>query len=104
MIVCDDGTCIIGIDDARDYLARHGVPSHRIDDFAELLNRDDIIAAAREAIDSDLLAYALQYDDICRTVDDIAASIDAALSKSRITGARDLLCYIRDTLDDMTGR
>lgn len=104
MIVCNDGTCIFGTDDARDYLLRHGVPSHRIDDFAEMLNRDDNIAAAREAIDSDLLAYALQYDDICSTVDDISASIDAALSKQRITGARDLLRSIRDTLDEMTGR
>lgn len=104
MIVCDDGTCIFGTDDATDYLVRHGVPSHRIDDFAELLNRDDNIAAAREAIDSDLLAYALQYDDICSTVDDIAASIDAALSKQRITGARELLRSIRDTLEEMTGR
>lgn len=104
MIVCDDGTCIFGTDDAREYLSQHGVPSHRIDDFAELLNRDDNIAAAREAIDSDLLAYALQYDDICSTVDDIAASIDAALSKQRITGARELLRSIRDTLEEMTGR
>lgn len=104
MIVCDDGTCIFGTDDARDYLARHGVPSHRIDEFAEMLNRDDNIAAAREAIDSDLLAYALQYDDICGTVDDISASIDAALSKQRITGARDLLRSIRDTLEEMVGR
>jgi hypothetical protein len=104
MILCDDGTAIFGTDDARDYLVRHGVPSHRTDDFAELLNREDNIAAAREAIDSDLLAYALQYDDICSTVDDIAASIDAALSKSRITGARDLLQSIRDTLEEMTGR
>lgn len=104
MIVCDDGTCIFGTDDAREYLARHGVPSHRIDDYAELLNRDDNIAAAREAIDSDLLAYALQYDDICSTVDDISASIDAALSKQRITGARELLRSIRDALEEMTGR
>ena len=104
MIVCDDGTCIFGTDDATDYLVRHGVPSHHIDDFAELLNREENIAAARVAIDSDLLAYALQYDDICRTVDDISASIDAALSKQRITGARDLLCCIRDTLLNMTGR
>lgn len=104
MIVCDDGTCIFGTDDARDYLVCHGVPSHRIDDFSVLLNRDDNIAAAREAIDSDLLAYALQYDDICSTVDDISASIDVALSKQRITGARDLLRSIRDTLEDMTGR
>lgn len=104
MIVCDDGTCIFGTDDARDYLARHGVPSHRIDEFAEMLNRDDNIAVAREAIDSDLLAYALQYDDICSTVDDISASIDAALSKQRITGARDLLRSIRDTLEEMVGR
>lgn len=104
MIVCDDGTAIFGTDDARDYLSRHGVPSHHIDDFAELLNREDNIAAAREAIDSDLLAYELQYDDICSTVDDIAASIDAALSKQRITGARELLRSIRDTLEGMTGR
>lgn len=104
MIVCDDGTCIFGTDDARDYLSRHGVPIHRIDEFAELLNRDDNIVAAREAIDSDLLAYALQYDDICSTVDDIAASIDAALSKQRIMGARALLRSIRDELLDMTGR
>lgn len=104
MIICEDGTCIFGTNDATEYLARHGVPSHRIDDFAELLNRDDNIAAAREAIDSDLLAYALQYDDICSTVDDIAASIDAALSKQRITGARELLQSIRDTLEVMTGR
>lgn len=104
MIVCDDGTCIFGTDDATDYLARHGVPSHRIDEFAEMLNRDDNIAAAREAIDSDLLAYELQYDDICSTVDDISASIDAALSKQRITGARDLLRSIRDMLEEMTGR
>lgn len=27
MIVCDDGTCIFGTDDAADYLVRHGVPS-----------------------------------------------------------------------------
>lgn len=104
MIVCDDGTAIFGTDDATDYLVRHGVPGYRTDEFAELLNRDDNIAAAREAIDSDLLAYALQYDDICSTVDDITASIDAALSKRRITGARDLLRSIRDTLLDMTGR
>lgn len=104
MIICDDGTCIYGTDDVTDYLVRHGVPSHHIDDFAELLNRDDNIAAAREAIDSDLLAYALQYDDICSTVDDIAASIDAALSKQRIMRARDLLESIRGTLYEMTGR
>lgn len=104
MIVCDDGTCIYGTDDAREYLSRHGVPGYRTDEFAELLNREDDIAAAREAIDSDLLAYALQYDDICGTVDDISASIDAALSKQRITGARELLRSIRDTLLDMTGR
>jgi hypothetical protein len=105
MIVYDDGTCIFfGTDDATDYLARHGVSAYRIDDFAELLNRDDNIAVVREAIDSDLLAYALQYDEICCIVDDILASIDAALSKQRITGARELLRTIRDTLGDMTGR
>ena len=104
MIVCEDGTCIFGTDDAREYLARHGVPSHRIDDFAALLNCDENIIAAREAIDSDLLAYALQYDDICSTVDDISASIDAALSKQRIMGARELLRSIRDTLEGMTRR
>lgn len=72
---------ICGTDDATDYLVRHGVPSHRIDEFAELLNRDENIVAAREAIDSDLLAYAMQYDEICCIVDDISAAIDAALSK-----------------------
>lgn len=104
MIVCDDGTCIFGTDDAEEYLARHGVPSHRIDDFAELLNREENIIAARELVDSDLAVYEAQYDEICCIVDDISASIDAALSKQRITGARDLLRSIRDTLEEMTGR
>lgn len=57
-----------------------------------------------ELVDSDLLAYALQFDEICCIVDDISASIDAALSKQRITGARDLPRSIRDTLEEMTGR
>lgn len=104
MIVCDDGTCIFGTDDATDYLVRHGVPSYRIDEFAALLNCDENIVAARELIDSDLAVYEAQYDEICCIVDDIAASIDAALSKQRITGARDLLRSIRDTLEEMTGR
>lgn len=104
MIVCDDGTCIFGTDDAREYLALHGVPSYRIDDFAVLLNCEENIVAARELIDSDLAVYEAQYDEICCIVDDISASIDAALSKQRITGARDLLRSIRDTLADMTGR
>lgn len=59
---------------------------------------------ARELIDSDLAAYEAQYDEICCIVDDISASIDAALSKQRITGARDLLRSIRDALEEMTGR
>lgn len=104
MIVCDDDTCIFGTDDARDYLLRHGVPCYHIDDFAALLNRDENVIAARELIDSDLAVYESQYDEICCIVDDIAASIDAALSKQRITGARDLLRSIRDTLEEMTGR
>lgn len=104
MIVCDDGTCIFGTDDATDYLVRHGVPSHRIDDFAMLLNCDENIIAARELIDSDLAVYEVQYDEICCIVDDISASIDAALSKQRITGARELLRSIRDALEEMTGR
>lgn len=104
MIVCDDGTCIFGTDDAREYLARHGVPSHRIEDFAALLNCAENVIAARELVDSDLAAYELQYDEICCTVDDISASIDAVLSKQRITGARELLQSIRDTLEEMTGR
>lgn len=104
MIVCDDGTCIFGTDDARDYLTRHGVPSYRIDDFAAMLNCEENIIAARELVDSDLAAYEAQYDEICYIVDDISASIDATLSKSRITGARDLLRSIRDTLEEMTGR
>lgn len=104
MIVCEDGTCIFGADDARYYLLCHGVPSHRIDDFAALLNCDENVIVARELIDSDLAAYEAQYDEICCIVDDIAASIDAALSKQRITGARDLLRSIRDTLEEMTGR
>lgn len=104
MIVCDDGTCILGSDDARDYLSRHGVPSYHIDDFSALLNCAENIETARALIDSDLVAYEAQYDEICCIVDDIAASIDAALSKSRITGARDLLAWIRDTLVEMTGR
>lgn len=104
MIVCEDGTCVFGTDDARDYLSRHGVPTHRIDDFAVLLNCEDNVIAARELIDSDLAAYEVQYDEICCIVDDISTSIDAALSKSRITGARDLLRSIRDELVEMTGR
>lgn len=104
MIVCDDGTCIFGTDDAKDYLVRHGVPSHRIDDFAAMLNCDENVIAARELLDSDLAVYEVQYDEICCIVDDISASIDAVLSKQRITGARDLLRSIRDTLLDMTGR
>lgn len=104
MIVCDDGTCIFGTDDAREYLILHGVPSYHIGEFAALLNRDADIAAARELIDSDLAAYEVQYDEICCIVDDISASIDAALSKQRITGARQLLQSIRDTLEGMTGR
>lgn len=104
MIVCDDGTCIFGTDDATDYLVRHGVPSHRIDDFAALLNCEENVIAARELVDSDLAVYEAQYDEICCIVDDISASIDAALSKQRITGARDLLRSIRDMLLDMTGR
>lgn len=104
MIVCDDGTCIFGSDDARDYLSRHGVPIHRIDDFAVMLNCEENVIAARKLIDSDLAVYETQYDGICCIVDDIAASIDAALSKQRITGARDLLRSIRDELLDMTGR
>lgn len=104
MIVCDDGTAIFGTDDAREYLTRHGVPSHHIDDFAAMLNCEENIEAARALIDSDLLAYEVQYDDICCIVDDISASIDAALSKQRITGARELLRSIRDTLEDMMGR
>ena len=104
MIVCDDGTCIFGTDDATDYLVRHGVPSHRIDDFAALLNCEENVIAARELIDSDLAAYEVQFDEICCIVDDISASIDAALSKQRITGARELLRSIRDALVDMTGR
>ena len=104
MIVCDDGTAVFGTDDARDYLSRHGVPSHRIDDFAVMLNCEENVIAARELIDSDLAVYEVQYDEICCIVDDISASIDAALSKQRITGARDLLRSIRDTLEDMTGR
>lgn len=104
MIVCDDGTCIFGTDDARDYLVRHGVPCHRIDDFAALLNCEENVIAARELVDSDLAAYEAQFDEICCIVDDIAASIDAALSKQRITGARELLRSIRDALVEMTGR
>lgn len=104
MIVCDDGTCIFGPDDALDYLSRHGVPSHHIDDFAAMVNCDENIIAARELIDSDLAVYETQYDEICCIVDDISASIDAALSKQRITGARELLRSIRDTLGEMTGR
>lgn len=104
MIVCDDGTCIFGTDDASDYLVRHGVPSYHIDEFAEMLNCDENIVAARKMIDSDLAAYEAQYDEICCIVDDISASIDAALSKQRITGARELLRSIRDTLEEMTGR
>lgn len=104
MIICEDGTSIFGTDDAREYLARHGVPSHRIDDFAALLNREENVIAARELIDSDLAVYEVQYDEICCIVDDISASIDAALSKQRITGARELLRSIRDTLEEMTGR
>lgn len=45
-----------------------------------------------------------QYDEMCCIVDDIAATIDAALSKQRITGARELLRSIRDALVEMTGR
>ena len=104
MIVCDDGTCIFGTDDARDYLSCQGVPSYHIDDFAKLLNCDVNVIAAWELVDSDLAAYEAQYDAICCIVDDISASIDAALSKQRITGARDLLRSIRDTLEVMTGR
>lgn len=104
MIVCEDGSVIYGIDDATDYLVRHGVPSYRIDEFGEMLNREENIIAARELVDSDLALYEVQYDEICCIVDDIAASIDAALSKQRITGARDLLRSIRDTLVEMTGR
>lgn len=104
MIICEDGTVIYGTDDAREYLARHGVPSHRIDEFAEMLNCEENVIAARELVDSDLAVYEVQYDEICCIVDDISATIDAALSKSRITGARDLLRSIRDTLLDMTGR
>lgn len=104
MILCDDSTAIFGTDDAREYLTRHGVPSHRIDDFAALLNCEENIIAARELVDSDLAVYELQYDEICCIVDDIAASIDAALSKQRITGARDLLRSIRDALEEMMGR
>lgn len=104
MIACDDGTCIFGTDDATDYLVHHGVPSYRIDEFAELLNREENIMAARELIDSDLAVYEVQYDEICCIVDDISASIDAALSKQRITGARELLRSIRDALEEMTGR
>lgn len=55
MVHCEDGTCIFGTDDAREYLACHGVPSHRIDDFAELRNCDDNVIAERELIDSDTL-------------------------------------------------
>jgi hypothetical protein len=104
MIVCEDGTCIFGTDDAREYLACHGVPSYHIDDFAVLLNRDENVIAARESVDSDLVVYEAQYDEICCIVDDISASIDAALSKQRIMGARELLRSIRDTLEEMTGR
>lgn len=104
MIVCDDGTCIFGTDDAREYLTRHGVPCYHIDDFAAMLNCDENIIAARELIDNDLAVYEVQYDEICCIVDDISASIDAALSKQRITGARELLRSIRDALEDMTGR
>lgn len=104
MIVCDDGTVIYGTDDATDYLVRHGVPSYRIDEFAVLLNCEENIIAARELVDSDLAVYEAQYDEICCIVDDIATTIDAALSKQRITGARDLLQSIRDTLVVMTGR
>lgn len=104
MIVCEDGTPIFGTDDAREYLACHGVSNHHIDDFAALLNCEENIEMARALVDSDLVAYEVQYDEICCIVDDIASSIDAALSKSRITGARDLLAWIRDTLVEMTGR
>lgn len=104
MIVCDDGTVIYGTDDATDYLVRHGVPSHHIDDFAAMVNCEENVIAARELIDSDLSAYETQYDEICCIVDDISATIDAVLSKQRITGARELLRSIRDTLVVMTGR
>lgn len=104
MIVCEDGTCVFGTDDAREYLVRHGVPSHHIDEFAELLNCEENVIAARELVVSDLAVYEAQYDEICCIVDDISASIDAALCKQRITGARDLLRSIRDMLLDMTGR
>lgn len=46
MIVCEDGTCIFGTDDATDYLVRHGVPSHRIDDFAAMLNCEENVIAS----------------------------------------------------------
>lgn len=104
MIVCDDGTCIFCADDAREYLARHGVPDHHIDDFAALLNCEENVIAARELVYSDLAAYEAQYDEICCIVDDIVATIDAVLSMQRITGARDLPHSIRDSLEVMTGR
>lgn len=69
-----------------------------------LLNCEENAIAARELIDSDLAVYEAQYDEICCIVDDISASIDAALSEQRNTGVRDLLRSIRDTLEDMTGR
>lgn len=51
-----------------------------------------------------MAVYEAQYDEICRIVDDISASIDAALSKQRITGAWELLRSIRGTHEEMTGR
>ena len=80
------------------------MPDHHIDDFAAHLNCEENVIAARELVDSDLAAYEAQYDEICCIVDDIVATIEAVLSMQRITGARDLLQSIRDTLEVMTGR
>lgn len=88
--------------ECEDYLREEcGIEREDVPLIGAIFNCEENIQAAKDEIDSDLDSYSMQLEHNRDIAQDIIEVIDEKLKASRITGARELLRYISNQLEQI---
>lgn len=84
-----------------DFLDAAGIDRYDCDAIGRIFNSAENVQAAKDEIDSDLRCYEASLEHNRDIAQNIIEVIDEKLKASRITGARELLRYISNRLEQI---
>ena len=100
-IITRNGDYLYTKEDLIDFLDAAGIDRYDCDAIGAIFNCEENVQAAKAEIDSDLRCYEASLEHNRDIAQNIIEVIDEKLKATRITGARKLLCYISNQLEQI---